>query len=112
MRQPHGGDARRAPIPVQPGDWSFESVFVRVRSAPCIHAVLRFALNHTVDDNVIPTNVAAQADIPSALRAEGAPLSVAEAGCFLAAMAGHRLGAVYRVAIAVGLRRGEVCGLR
>lgn len=40
------------------------------------------------------------------------PLTIAHARQLLAALAGHRLEALYRVALSLGLRRGEICGLR
>ena len=81
------------------------------RTVQYVHAVLRVALNHAVDYELIPANVAARVDTPSVQRVEVEPLSVEQARCFLVAVAGHRLEAVYRVATAVGPRRGEICGL-
>jgi integrase len=81
------------------------------RTVQYVHAVLRVALNHAVDEGLVPINVAARVDAPSVTREEVEPLSVEQARRFLVAVAGHRLEAVYRVAIAVGLRRGEICGL-
>lgn len=40
------------------------------------------------------------------------PLDEEQARALLKAVAGHRLEALYRIALSLGLRRGEVLGLR
>jgi integrase len=82
------------------------------RTVSHVHAVLRNALNRAVRDGLLPANPAARVEAPRVRLREVAPLSVEQARRFLGAVAGHRLEAVYRVAIAVGLREGELCGLR
>jgi integrase len=75
-------------------------------------AVLRAALADAVRWEYLPRNVAALVRGPRARRPEVAPLTVDQARRLLAAVRDHRHYAVYAVALAVGLRRGEVVGLR
>jgi integrase len=57
-------------------------------------------------------NVADFAQGPKQSRATIAPFNLQEAKDFLAAVKGDRLEALFTVALAVGLRRGEALGLR
>ena len=57
-------------------------------------------------------NVARLVSSPRVPRAQVQPLSPAEVKRLLAAVRGHRLAALYTVAVAVGLRQGEALGLR
>jgi integrase len=77
-----------------------------------IHTVLRRALDYAVRDGLIRRNVAAQVDRPVVGRREAAVLSPADAQELLDAARGDRLFALYAVAIAAGLRRGEALALR
>lgn len=77
-----------------------------------IRSVLRAALAPAVRDGLIPRNPAALAGVPSAPPRPYVVLSTVEARALLAAAAGERLGALFVVALAVGLRRGEAFGLR
>lgn len=75
-------------------------------------ATLRAALNVAVKDGLIARNVAALAKPP---QLEKEPLTVfteTEAAQFLALAKGHRLEALFTVALALGLREGEILGLR
>jgi len=82
------------------------------RSVHHIRAVLRAALSQAVKDGLIPRNVAKLAEGPTVEETQVTSLSPAEAARFLDAVRGNRLEALYRVALAVGLRRGEALGLR
>ena len=76
------------------------------------HAVLRSALSKAEKDGLVGRNVAKLAEPPrqsSSPRSE--PLSAPNARRFLSAVKGHRLEALYSVALALGLRRGEALGL-
>jgi integrase len=77
-----------------------------------LHAVLRNALEHAVREDLLPRNVAKQVQVSPGHVTEVEPLSVAEARTLLDAAKGDRLYALYVVALSLGLRRGEVLGLR
>jgi integrase len=77
-----------------------------------IHAVLRRALQQARMDELISRNVAALVQPPKLPRREWQYLTPDQARQLLDAVRGDRLYAVYAVAVAVGLRRGEVLGLR
>lgn len=82
------------------------------RTTAMIREVLRNALNQAVRLGLIARNPAALADAPAAPRRRLTPLSGEQARAFIAAVEDDRLGALFTVAIAVGLRQGEALGLR
>ncbi|MEE1782761.1 tyrosine-type recombinase/integrase [Streptomyces sp. SP17BM10] len=77
-----------------------------------VHSVLKSALEHAVREDELPRNVARniKAGTPRPRRFE--PLTVAEARRFLASVDGHRLQALFDLALRTGLRKGELLGLR
>jgi len=75
-------------------------------------AVLRSALNQAMKWELISRNAAALVDAPSVSRDEIQPLDQTQVGRLLTVCASHRLGPVFTVAVALGLRLGEVLGLR
>jgi len=77
-----------------------------------IHSVLKSALEHAVREEEIPRNVArnVRTGTPRPRRFE--PLTADEARTFLAAAQGHRLHALFELALRTGLRKGELLGLR
>ncbi|WP_371479165.1 tyrosine-type recombinase/integrase [Kitasatospora sp. NBC_00315] len=77
-----------------------------------IHSVLKSALEHAVREEEIPRNVArnVRTGTPRPRRFE--PLTTDEARTFLAAAQGHRLHALFELALRTGLRKGELLGLR
>lgn len=87
-------------------------------------AVLRGALNAAVADGLIPTNPCKGVELPQPDDEEITPLSPAEADALLGLVDAydldkasgsyrpHRLAALYHVAIRLGLRQGELLGLR
>jgi integrase len=75
------------------------------------HAVIQSALTRAEKDGLVGRNVAELADPPGAGPSKVDPLTPEQARCFLAAVTGNRLEALYSVALAVGLRRGEALGL-
>ena len=90
-----------------------------------IRAVLRRALNQALRWQHVQRNVATLVDVPrykatdnqdseASAKAEFViqPLDEQQARALLSAVAGHRLEALYRVALSLGLRRSEVLGLR
>jgi integrase len=84
-------------------------------SAARVHdmrSVLRTALTQAVRDGLISRNAAALAEGPKVDERRVTTLTPLEALTFLDSVARERLEALYRVALAVGLRRGEALGLR
>jgi integrase len=77
-----------------------------------VHQVLRTALSLAVRWELVSRNVAKLVDKPRIERKPINPLTPDEARGFLAAVRGHRLEALFSVALALGLRQGEALGLR
>lgn len=76
------------------------------------HATLRSALSDAQRMQLVATNAATLVRVPMPVQRKIAPLDVAQARAFLNAAARHRLGALFSVALACGLRLGEATGLR
>jgi integrase len=74
--------------------------------------VLRQALGHAERTELISRNVAKLAVPPRIPRREVHPLTSDQARVFLAPIEGEPNAAIYLVAIGVGLRQGEILGLR
>ncbi len=74
--------------------------------------ILRRALGQAVKDGLVARNVAKLVDAPRWKRPEVKPWEPAEAARFLEVIKGESLEAAYLVALSLGLRRGEVLGLR
>jgi integrase len=81
------------------------------RTIQYMHAVLRRALGQAYRWGLVAQNVATLVERPKAARQEVQPLSPEQARALLAAVQGDRLEALYSVALAVGLRKGEALGL-
>ena len=77
-----------------------------------MHGVLRTALNQAVRFEVVPRNVATMVTLPRIPRYEIEAFTPAQVRTLLDALKGHRLEALYSVAVAMGLRQGEALGLR
>ncbi len=73
---------------------------------------LRAALNDAVAWRLIPYNPAAEAKPPRVEKRHVEPLTLSEAQQLLDAIQGHRLAALFTVALASGLRSAEARGLR
>ncbi|MEU6212261.1 tyrosine-type recombinase/integrase [Streptomyces sp. NPDC047023] len=76
-----------------------------------VHSVLKSALEHAVREEEIPRNVArnVRTGTPRPRRIE--PLTADEARQFLTTIRGHRLHALFELALHTGLRKGELLGL-
>ena len=74
-------------------------------------ATLRRALRLAERDGILARNVAAIAEGPKLDHREGRSLTPGQARTFLEAVVDNRLEAAYTVALALGLRRGEILGL-
>jgi integrase len=109
----HGVDAARD-VPqccARPGDRCCES-HLSVRMVQSIHAVLRNALESAVREEVIPRNVAKLVKVTTPKYTVNRGLSLAQARRVLRAAKTERLYALYVLALCLGLRRGELLGLR
>src|SRR5215218_1159537 len=77
-----------------------------------LHIVLHKALKAAVADGLVPRNAAAGLKLPRITREEINPLSPKETHRLLEAASGDRLEALYVLAIATGLRQGELLALK
>jgi integrase len=82
------------------------------RTVQYVRAVLRRALNQALKWGYVSRNVAILTETPKVPRYEAIILSPAQSQQLLTAAAGHRLETVFTVALGLGLREGEVLGLR
>jgi integrase len=82
------------------------------RTVKHILVTLRTALETAVKDGIIPRNVAAVVDPPRSARKEPQTFTPEQARAFLDAVSGDRLEALFTVAASIGMRQGEILGLR
>lgn len=82
------------------------------RSVQYIRAILRRALGQAQKWGEVSRNVAALVDPPRTVRHQVRPLSPEQAWAFIEYTRDDRLGPLFHVAIASGLRQGELLGLR
>jgi integrase len=76
------------------------------------HATLRSALADAMRLQLVSFNAATLVRVPKPVTRAIVPLDVAQAKTFLVRAGGHRLGPLFSVALACGLRLGEATGLR
>ena len=82
------------------------------RTVQMIHATIRTVLSSAARDELVERIVALLVRPPRVARIEVRPWSPSEASQFLSSCRGHRLYALFSVGVALGLRRGELLGLR
>lgn len=82
------------------------------RRIAVIRAVLHTALAQAFEWGAVGRNVADMVKAPRCTRYEAATLDVGQAKALLRTANRHRLGALFSVALAVGVRLGEALGLR
>lgn len=82
------------------------------RSIALIHAVLRKALNNAVKWGLVSRNVTRLVTLPRVERYEAQTLTVEQALKLIEVARGSRLEALLLVALATGMRRGELLALR
>lgn len=82
------------------------------QTAGHVRAVLRTALNRAQRYGMIERNAAADAYPPRIRRRERSVMTEAQVRTLLDALVGDRMQALYTLAIATGLRQGELLGLR
>jgi len=88
------------------------SEFLSASSVRRVHAILRRALTVAVRWGLIERNPVLMVDPPPMTRREIQPYTVEEARRFLDAVAEHRLRARWIIGLSLGLRQGEMLGLR
>lgn len=77
-----------------------------------LHVVLHKALKAAVEDGLIPRNVATGLKLPKITREEVNPLDRGEARQLLESASGEKLEALYVLALATGMRQGELLALK
>ncbi len=82
------------------------------RTVQYAHTTLNKALKQAVADGLIPRNAAASVKAPRPRRPEIKPLDREQVRALFDTVSGHRLEALYIVAVTAGLREGELLGLR
>jgi integrase len=82
------------------------------RTVHKVRAVLRGALNNAMQWGMVYRNVATLVRMPAVKQYEGNVLSPQEARQLIHWLDGHRLEALITLTLALGLRQGEVLGLR
>lgn len=109
----HGWDAARAtPQCCARTDADCCATRLSPRMVQSIHAVLRNALESAVREELIPRNVARLVQVPAPRYKVNRGLTVPQSKATLKAAADQRLAALYVLALFLGLRRGELLGLR
>jgi integrase len=82
------------------------------RTVQYIHVTLHKALKQAVNDGLIPRNVTEAVRPPQLRREEIKPLTLKQAKVLLEGVHGDKLEALYVLALTVGLRQGELLGLK
>lgn len=82
------------------------------RTVQQVHAVLRNALQHAMREEIITRNVARLVQVKSPRYDINRGLTFDQAKKLLVAVRGDRLEALYVLALYLGMRRGELLGLR
>jgi integrase len=76
------------------------------------HNLLHKALDTAVKWNLVARNMCKLVDPPRRQRFEVTPLTLEQIQKLLSAVEGYRLGALFKLALATGMRRGEIMGLK
>jgi len=82
------------------------------RRVRAVHSILHFALKRAVRIGIVPRNVADMVDAPAVRRFDIHPLSREQARRYLEEAQTERLSALFTLALATGLRLGELTALR
>jgi integrase len=82
------------------------------RTVNYIHRTLYKALNQAGADGLVPRNVASVVKAPKPTKKEIQPLNRAQVKALFEAARGDRLEAIHVVAVTMGLREGELLGLK
>jgi integrase len=81
------------------------------RTVQYLRAIVHRALSQALKDDLVHRNVAALVDSPRVEKTEVEPFTVEESSALLKSIAGHPLEGVLTLALATGLRQGELLGL-
>jgi integrase len=81
------------------------------RTIQYVRAIVRKALNQAIKWRYLSFNAAAVVEGPRVEQHQAKPLTKDEVRRFMEGLKGHRLEALYLVALLMGLRRGEALGL-
>jgi integrase len=82
------------------------------RTVQYVHVTLHKALKQAIMDGLIPRNATEAVKPPQVRREEMQPLSPEQVKVLLEAARGERLEALYVLAVTMGLRQGELLGLK
>lgn len=82
------------------------------RTVQYMRAVLRSALNQALRWGMVTRNVATLVDPPRSRRPKVNPLTPVQARQLVQAIKGHQLETLITFALSLGLRKGEILGLR
>ena len=82
------------------------------RTVAMVRAVLRTALNDAMRRRLVAHNAAEYVDLPRVVSQPVPAMTPVGAEAILAAVSGHRIAPLVEVALATGLRQGELLGLR
>jgi Site-specific recombinase XerD len=82
------------------------------RTVAYVRSILSIALARALKLGLVQRNVVQLVDRPNVARHEIQPLTIEQSRALLVAARDHRLGALFSVALALGLRKGEALGLR
>lgn len=82
------------------------------RTVKHLLVTLRTALEVATKDGLVPRNVAALVDPPRSIKPEVQSFTPEQARLFLDAIQGDRLGGLLTLAASVGMRQGEILGLK
>ncbi|MFO1042221.1 MAG: site-specific integrase [Planctomycetaceae bacterium] len=91
---------------------SLEKAEIGQETRRYVHQVLRTAFNVAVDWDLIGRNPCDKMAVPKVIRREIAPLEGEQCQALLTASLTHRLHALFVLAIAAGMRQGELFGLQ
>lgn len=103
---------RLAPQHVQRWLNDMQKAGLSPRTCQYARAILRSALAQALRWGVVSRNVATLVESPRVPKHEIRPLQPEQARALLQAARSHRLGALFTVALALGMRQGEALGLR
>lgn len=105
------GLAKLTPAHLEAWMTELERIGVGSRRRQMALGVLRTALNTAVKQGLVPRNVCDVVEKPRATPKEMRPLTAEQATAFFEAAEGHRLHALFVLAVTVGMRQGELTGL-
>lgn len=104
--------AKLTPSHVQAMLNALEDAKLSYRSIRNVRAVLRCALNQALRFGYVTRNVATLVDLPGTVTFKPVTIDEVQAQRLIDATRGHRFEVLFRFALGLGLRKGELLGLR